>query len=55
MAATSAHAEEYGEIIKESATRRGLISAARHITEFAFNESTSIDEVIDKAENKCLK
>ncbi len=55
MVATSAHAEEYGEIIKESATRRGLISAARHITEFAFNESTSIDEVIDKSEKQVFE
>ena len=55
MVATSAHAEEYGEIIKESATRRGLITAARHITEFAFNESTSIDEVIDKAEKQVFE
>ena len=50
--ATSANAEEYGEIIKESATRRGLISAAREITELAFNETTPIDEVIDKSEKQ---
>ncbi|MHC1716974.1 MAG: replicative DNA helicase [Candidatus Dojkabacteria bacterium] len=50
--ATSANSEEYGEIIKESATRRGLISAAREITELAFNEMTPIDEVIDKSEKQ---
>jgi len=49
---TSANAEEYGEIIKESATRRGLISAAREITELAFNETTPIDVVIDKSEKQ---
>jgi replicative DNA helicase len=52
MVATSAHAEEYGEIIKERATRRGLISASRHITELAFNESVHIDEVIDRSERE---
>ncbi|NTV78972.1 MAG: replicative DNA helicase, partial [Clostridiales bacterium] len=37
MVPTSAHAEEYGGIVKESATRRGLIAASRDITELAFN------------------
>ncbi len=50
--ATSAHVEEYGEIVKESAVRRGLISAAREITELAFNENTPIDRVIDKSEKE---
>ncbi len=52
IVATSANAEEYGEIIKESATRRGLISAAREITELAFNETTPIDVVIDRSEKQ---
>ena len=52
MVATSAHAEEYGQIIKESATRRGLISAARNITEMAYKESVNIDEVIDSSERE---
>ena len=52
MVATSAHAEEYGQIIKESATRRGLISAARNITEMAYKEDVGIDEVIDTSEKQ---
>lgn len=52
MVATSANAEEYGQIIKESATRRGLISAARIITEMAYKESVGIDEVIDRSERQ---
>jgi replicative DNA helicase len=52
MVATSAHAEEYGQIIKESATRRGLISAARNITEMAYKEDVGIDEVIDISEKQ---
>ncbi|HOV34529.1 MAG TPA: replicative DNA helicase [Candidatus Dojkabacteria bacterium] len=50
--ATSGHAEEYGEIIKESAMRRGLLSAAKDITELAFDENTPIDKVIDKSEKE---
>jgi len=52
MVPTSAHAEEYGGIVKESATRRGLISASRDITELAFNESMKIDTVMDESEKK---
>ena len=52
MVPTSAHAEEYGAIVKESATRRGLITASRDITELAFNESMKIDTVIDQSEKK---
>jgi len=53
--ASSANAEEYGKIIKESATRRGLISAARVITEMAYKESVGIDEVIDKSEKQVFE
>jgi len=52
MVPTSAHAEEYGGIVKESATRRGLISASRDITELAFNEAIKIDRVMDESEKK---
>jgi len=52
MVPTSAHAEEYGGIVKESATRRGLISASRDITELAFNETVKIDRVMDESEKK---
>ncbi|MBP5204079.1 replicative DNA helicase [bacterium] len=50
--ATSAHAEKYGEIIKESAMRRNLISAARNITELSFEETIPFDDVMDKAEKE---
>jgi len=52
MVPTSAHAEEYGGIVKESATRRGLISASRDITELAFNETIKIDRVMDESEKR---
>lgn len=50
--ATSAHAEEYGEIIKEAAIRRGLITAGANIAAFAADEGKPIDQVIDKSEKE---
>jgi replicative DNA helicase len=52
IATTPSHAEEYGTIVKESATRRGLISAAKDVTEYAFDESVPIDTVIDRSEKQ---
>ena len=52
MVPTSAHAEEYGTIVKENATRRGLIAASRDITELAFDEAKKIDTVMDQSEKK---
>jgi len=49
---TSSHAEEYANIIKESATRRGLISAAKDVTQYAFDETLGMDEVIDRSERQ---
>lgn len=49
---TSSHAEEYANIIKESATRRGLISAAKDVTQYAFDETLGMDEVIDRSEKQ---
>ncbi len=49
---TSSHVEEYANIIKESATRRGLISAAKDITQLAFDETLGMDEVIDRSERQ---
>ncbi len=47
---TSAHAEEYAEIIREHAVRRGLVSVSGAITEYAFDKSLSITDVVDKSE-----
>jgi len=50
--ATAAHAEEYGEIIKEAAIRRGLITAGANIAAIASDEDKPIDQVIDKSEKE---
>ncbi|MGI6423466.1 MAG: replicative DNA helicase [Candidatus Dojkabacteria bacterium] len=47
---TSAHAQEYGNIVKENATRRGLISSAAEITKLSMDESVDIAEVVDRSE-----
>ncbi len=47
---TSAHAEEYGEIVKDNAIRRGLISSAAKITELSFDESVVLKDVVDGSE-----
>ncbi len=47
---TSAHAEEYGNIVKENSTRRGLISSAAEITNLSLDETMQISEVVDKSE-----
>ena len=46
---TSAHVEEYGQIIKDGYTKRELISSAGKITEWAFDEGNHAAEVLDKA------
>ena len=48
---TASHAEEYGELVKEAATRRGLISSASEITTLSYDENMPVTEVVDKSEN----
>ncbi len=48
---TASHAEEYAELVKEAATRRGLISSASEITSLSFDENIPVTEVVDKSEN----
>ena len=47
---TSAHAEEYANIVKENSTRRGLISSAAEITNLSLDETIEISDVVDKSE-----
>ncbi len=47
---TSAHAQEYANIVKETATRRGLISSSSQITKLAFDETVPVAEVVDRSE-----
>ena len=47
---TSAHAQEYAEIVKENAVRRGLISVGAKMTDFAFDETLPVVDIVDKSE-----
>ena len=47
---TAAHVVEYGNIVKETATRRGLISSSSEITKLAFDETLALPEVVDRSE-----
>lgn len=47
---TAAHAEHYAEIIKQKSMRRRLIKAAQDTVDLGFDESKSIQEVIETAE-----
>ncbi|HCC67709.1 TPA: replicative DNA helicase [Patescibacteria group bacterium] len=47
---TAAHAEEYANIVKESATRRGLISSATQIIQMSYDEQQVLHEVVDRSE-----
>jgi replicative DNA helicase len=48
---TSANVEYYGRIIKETAVRRGLISAAASINEMVFSDM-QLSDVLDQSEQK---
>jgi replicative DNA helicase len=47
---TSAHAERYGQIIKETYTKRRLIELGARLTEMAFKEEGAAREIVDEAE-----
>jgi len=47
---TSAHAEAYAELVAQKAIRRRLIKASAEISELGFNEETTTQELLEKAE-----
>lgn len=49
---TSAHVEEYGQIVKSLSMRRRLISAASKISEIARAEDRDVTDVLDESEQK---
>lgn len=49
---TAAHAEAYAEIVAQKAVRRRLIKASAEISELGFNEDTSTQELLEKAETE---
>lgn len=49
---TSAHAEAYAQIVSQKAVRRRLIKASADIAELGYNEDTSTQELLEKAESE---
>ncbi len=47
---TAAHVVEYASIVAHKATLRRLIGAATHITQIGYDETTPLDQLLDKAE-----
>lgn len=47
---TSAHAEAYAQLVAQKAVRRRLIKASSDISELGYNEETSTQELLEKAE-----
>ena len=47
---TSAHAEAYAELVAQKAIRRRLIKASGEISELGFNEDTTTQELLERAE-----
>jgi replicative DNA helicase len=48
---TAAHVEHYGRIVKDTAVKRNLMSAATKLVDFSMDEGASAAEVMDKAES----
>ena len=49
---TAAHVEHYGRIVKDTATKRALMSAASRLVDISFDEGMGASEVLDKAESE---
>jgi replicative DNA helicase len=49
---TAAHVEHYGKIVKDTATKRSLLSAAGRLVESSMDESMTAAELMDSAESQ---
>lgn len=49
---TASHAEAYAKMVAQAATRRRLIKASSNITDLAYEEGTTVDELLGKAEKE---
>jgi replicative DNA helicase len=52
---TSAHLEQYAEIVADKATRRRLISASKDIANIGFDENKTLQELIEDAETRLFE
>ena len=49
---TAAHVEHYGRIVKDTATKRALMSAASRLVEVSMDEGLAAGEALDRAESE---
>src|SRR3990167_515030 len=49
---TAAHAEHYGRIVKDAATKRSLMSSAARLVELSVDEGLGANELLDRAESE---
>jgi replicative DNA helicase len=49
---TAAHVEHYGRIVKDSSTKRSLMTAASKLVTLSMDDSLKADELLDKAESE---
>ncbi len=49
---TAAHVEHYGRIVKDTATKRALMSAATRLVEVSMDEGLAANEALDRAESE---
>ena len=47
---SSLHADAYGRLVEQSAVRRNMLEAANKIAKLAYEQDTSLDNVMDEAE-----
>ena len=52
MVPTSAHINQYAEIVRKNSTLRKLIETAGYITELGYDQSEDIDKVLDDAQRR---
>jgi replicative DNA helicase len=52
---TAAHVEHYAEIVSQKAIRRRLIKASQDITGLGFDETKSVQDLIEEAETELFK
>jgi replicative DNA helicase len=52
---TAAHAEQYAEIVAQKGLRRRLITASQEMAELSYDESKSLNELIEQSETRLFE
>ena len=52
---TTAHVEQYADIVAQKALRRRLIAASKEIADFSYDETKSLKELVESAETRLFE